>query len=107
MIEAASMTREFVRYRQMERHLWLVRWRNAGEESVEEDEILDQMDGTWMQLSEREQAILQAEGPRCWPMDPSALLPQFTDARWIAQPEAWTYEGFGSAVETILSVGAS
>jgi hypothetical protein len=107
MTEATNMTREFVRYRQLERRLWLVRWRNAGEESVEEDEVLDEMDRTWMQLSEREQAILRAEGPRCWPMDSSALPPQFADARWIAESEAWRYEGFDSAAQTILSVGAS
>jgi len=107
MTEAANMTREFVRYRQLERRLWLIRWRNAGDESVEEDEVLDEMDRTWMQLSEREQAILRAEGSRCWPMDSSALPPQFADARWIADPEAWAYEGFDSAAQTILSAGAS
>jgi len=64
MTEAANMTREFVHYRQLERRLWLIRWRNAGEESVEEDEVLDEMDRTWTQLSEREQAILRTEGPQ-------------------------------------------
>ena len=107
MTEAPKMTREFVRYRQLERRLWLIRWRNAGEESVDEDEVLDEMDRTWMQLSEREQAILRAEGPRCWPMDSSALPPQFADARWIAEPHAWAYEGFDSAAQTILFAGAS
>ena len=107
MTEAANMTREFVRYRQLERRLWLIRWRNAGDESVEEDEVLDEMDRAWIELSEREQAILRAEGPRCWPMDASALPPQFADARWIAEPEAWAYEGFDSAAQTILSAGAS
>jgi hypothetical protein len=107
MTEAADMTREFVRYRRLERHLWLIRWRNAGEESVEEDDILDEMDRTWMQLSDGEQAILRAEGPRCWPMDSSALPPQFADARWIAESQPWAYEGFDSAVGAILSAGAS
>ena len=107
MTEAVNMTREFVRYRQLERRLWLIRWRNAGEESVEEDEVLDEMDRTWMQLSEREQGILRSEGPRCWPVDPSALPPQFADARWIVEPEPWAYEGFDSAAQTILSAGAS
>ena len=59
MTEAANLTREFVHYRQLERRLWLIRWRNAGEESVEEDAVLDEMDRTWMKLSEREQAILR------------------------------------------------
>jgi hypothetical protein len=107
MTEAANMTREFVRYRQMERRLWMIRWQNAGEESVEEDDILDEMDRAWLQLSDREQTILRAEGPRCWPMDSSALPPQFADARWIAEPEAWAYEGFDSAAQTILSAGAA
>ena len=107
MTEAAAVTREYVHYRQLERRLWLIRWRNAGEESVEEDEVLDEMDRAWMQLPEREQAILRAEGPRCWPMDPTALPPQFADARWMAEPEVWTYEGFELAEQTILSVGAS
>jgi hypothetical protein len=107
MAEAANMTWEFVHYRRSERRLWLIRWRNAGEESVEEDEVLDEMDRTWMKLSEREQAILRGEGPRCWPMDSSALPPQFADARWMAEPEAWSYEGFDSAAQTILSAEAS
>jgi len=107
MTELARMTREFVHYRQLERRLWLIRWRNAGEESVEEDQVLDEMDRSWMQLSDREQAILRAEGPRCWPMDSSALPPQFADARWMAEPVPWAYEGFDSAAQTILSMGAS
>ncbi|HEV3200183.1 MAG TPA: hypothetical protein VGZ73_19900 [Bryobacteraceae bacterium] len=107
MTEAANMTREFGQYRQLERRLWFIRWRNAGEESVGEDEVLDEMDRTWLQLSDREQAILRAEGPRCWPMDSSALPPQFADARWVAEPEAWTYEGFDSGAQAILSAGAS
>ena len=107
MPEAANMTREFVHYRQLERRLWLIRWRNAGEESAEEDELLDGMDRTWMQLSAREQCVLRAEGPRCWPMDSSALPPQFADARWIAEPKAWAYEGLDSAAQAILSAGAS
>jgi hypothetical protein len=107
MTEAADLTREFVRYRRLERQLWLIRWRNAGAESVEEDETLDEMDRTWMQLSDREQAILRLEGPRCWPLDPTALPPQFADARWLAESEPWAYEGFDSAEGAILSVGAS
>lgn len=103
----ANLTREFVHYRRLERRLWLIRWRNAGEESVEEDELLDEMDKTWLELSDREQAILRAEGPRCWPMDSSALPPQFADARWIAEPEPWAYEGFHSPAETILCAESS
>lgn len=102
-----NLTREFVHYQRLERRLWFIRWRNGGEESVEEDEILDEMDKAWFRLSEQEQAILRAEGPNCWPMDSSALPPQFADARWIAEPEPWAYEGFDSPAETILCAESS
>ena len=105
MPELPTITREFNRYRHLERRLWLIRWRNAGAESIEEDDLLDEMDRAWAQLNDREQAILRSEGPRCWPMDPSALPPQFADARWIADPEPWAYEGFQSAENVILSTG--
>ena len=107
MTEPARVTKEFVHYRRLERRLWLVRWRNAGEESIEEDEILDEMDRAWRELSDREQAILRAEGARCWPMDASAQPPQFEDARWIAEPEPWSYEGFDSTHPPILSAEAA
>jgi hypothetical protein len=102
MPEAVNMTRDFVRYRRLERRLWLIRWRNAGEESVEEDAVLDEMDTVWVNLSEEEQALLRREGPRCWPLDSTVLPPQFADARWMAETEAWTYEGFDSPAQTIL-----
>jgi hypothetical protein len=40
-------------------------------------------------------------------MDASAVPPQFADARWISEPEAWAYEGFDSAEQAILCAGAS
>lgn len=97
------MSKEFVRYRRLERRLWMTRWRHAGNESAEEDETLDEMESAWMDLSESEQAILRTEGPRCWPTDFSALPPQFMDARYVSEPEAWAYEGFPSPLEAILS----
>jgi hypothetical protein len=99
------MTKELVRYRRLERRLWMIRWRHDGEESTEEDEIPDEMDSAWVDLSESEQAVLRAEGPRCWPTDCSALPPQFMDARYGSEPEAWAYEGFDSPQDAILSAG--
>ncbi len=70
------MSGEFVRYRRLERRLWLIRWRNMGRESVHEDEILDEMDSAWRQLSDQDQAVLRSEGPRCWPMDSTPVTRQ-------------------------------
>jgi hypothetical protein len=97
------MTRELIRYRRLERRLWLARWTHEGQESAEEDCIMDEMESVWLKLNESEQAMLRAEGPRCWPMDPSAAPPQFADARYVSEPEAWAYEGFSSPVQAILS----
>ncbi|MEO8657055.1 MAG: hypothetical protein ABI693_01215 [Bryobacteraceae bacterium] len=63
------MSKELVRYRRLERRLWMTRWRHEGEESAEEDGVLDEMELAWLDLSESEQAILRTERPRCWPMD--------------------------------------
>jgi hypothetical protein len=101
------MIKELVRYRRLERRLWMIRWRHDGEESPGEDEILDEMDSAWMDLSESEQAVLRNEGPRCWPTDFSALPPQFMDARYTFEPEAWAYEGFDSPQDAILSAEAA
>jgi hypothetical protein len=101
------MTKEFVRYRRLERRLWMTRWRHDGGKSANEDEILDEMDSVWKDLTESEQAVLRTEGPRCWPTDPSALPPQFMDARYTSEPEAWAYEGFQSPLDAILSAGVA
>jgi hypothetical protein len=101
------MTKELVRYRRLERRLWMTRWRHEGEESAAEDGILDDMELAWMALSESEQALLRTEGPRCWPVDLSALPPQFADARYVSEPEAWAYEGFSSPLQAILSTEAA
>lgn len=101
------MSKELVRYRQLERRLWMTRWRHQGVESPDEDEILDEMEVAWMDLSEGEQAILRSEGPRCWPTDLSSLPPQFEDARYVSEPTTWAYEGFTSPSEAILSAEAA
>jgi len=61
------MTKEFAHYRQLERRLWRVRWRNDGWESPEEDATLNEMGGIWLHLSGEEQNLLRLEPPRCWP----------------------------------------
>jgi hypothetical protein len=101
------MSKEFVRYRQLERRLWMTRWRHQGEESAEEDGVLDEMEAAWADLTESERAVLRTEGPRCWPIDWSALPPQFADAQYVSEPEAWAYEGFQSPSQAILSVEAA
>jgi len=101
------MTRELIRYRRLERRLWITRWRHDGAESPDEDEILDEMESVWMSLSESDQAVLRTEGPRCWPEDISALPPQFLDAKYICEPEPWAYEGFSSPLQAILSMEAA
>src|ERR1035438_8269224 len=66
---ASSMTRQFAHYRQLERRLWMARWMHGSRESLEEDATLDEMEGTWLQLSDEEQDVLRREPPRCWPPD--------------------------------------
>jgi hypothetical protein len=97
------MSKDFIVYRRLERRLWMTRWKNGPDESAEEEGILDAMEQAWVLLSETEQASLRAEGPRCWPNDLSALPPQFADARFVSEPQAWVYEGFPSALQAIAS----
>lgn len=101
------MTREFLHYRRLERRLWWTRWLQAGAESAEEDVILDEMESVWLVLSESEQALLRAEGPRCWPVDASSLPPQFADAAYVAEPETWSYKGFTSPIDAIAKEEAA
>ena len=42
------MTKEFARYRQLERRLWMARWINEERESPAEDATLDEMEATWL-----------------------------------------------------------
>ncbi len=97
------MTKDLVHYRQLERRLWMVRWRHEGEESQEEDTILDEMEHAWLNLNEDEQAALRLEGPRCWPTDSSSLPPRLSDSQYPSAPTPWAYEGFHSPNEAILS----
>ena len=97
------MTKDLTDYRQLERRLWMVRWRLDGEESSEEDAILDEMEKKWMSLTDAEQAALRLEGPRCWPTDSSSLPPRLSDSLYPSVPAPWAYEGFHSPSEAILS----
>jgi len=101
------MTKDLMDYRQLERRLWMVRWRHEGEESPEEDAILDEMEEKWMNLTDAEQAALRLEGPTCWPTDPSLLPPRLSDSLYSSQPAPRAYEGFHSPHEAILSADAA
>jgi hypothetical protein len=101
------MTEDLRHYHQLERRLWMTRWRHEGQESVEEDAILDEMEDAWMNLAENDRAVLRLEGPRCWPTDPSSLPPQLADIPYVSAPTPWPYEGFHSPAEAILSAGAA
>jgi hypothetical protein len=86
--------------------LWYTRWRHEGNESPEEDAILDEMDEAWWKLSEEGRSLLTAEGPRCWPMDPSCWPPPLPEPG-IAAPKPWTYGEFRSTEEAILDADAA
>ena len=101
------MSKELVHYRQLERRLWMTRWRRAGQESAEEDAILDEMENIWLNLIEDERALLRLEGHRCWPTDSSSLPPDLADALPASAPTQWAYEGFPSPAEAILSEDAA
>lgn len=101
------MTKDLAHYRQLERRLWMTRWRHEGQESAEEDAILDEMEAAWMNLNEDERALLNLEGPTCWPTESSSLPPQLTDTLYASAPTPWAYEGFHSPAEAILSADAT
>ena len=101
------MTEHLTRYRQLERRLWMTRWRHEGRESAEEDTILDEMEMVWNDLPDEERRVLREEGPRCWPTESSSIPPQLADASYVSSPTPWTYEGFHSPAEAILSADAA
>lgn len=101
------MTRDLASYRQLERRLWVIRWRHEGRESAEEDAILDEMEAAWMDLSDDDRGLLNHEGPTCWPMDSSLPPPSFTEVLYPPASTRWTYEGFHSPAEAILSADAA
>jgi hypothetical protein len=60
------MTEALEAYRQLEIRLHRVRLDNDNQESPEEDEILEQMDLVWYDITPEEREMLQNEGPSCW-----------------------------------------
>ena len=97
------MTERLAQYRGLERRLWMARWQCEGEESADEDGILDEMERVWKSLSEDECRLLNQEAPRCWPMESSSWPPDPAESHQTFAPMPWTYEGFHSAEDTILS----
>jgi hypothetical protein len=101
------MSSELAQYRQLERHLWLTRWRKAGDESEEEDVILDEMEAAWQKLSEDERVLLTREGPRCWPMEHTTWPPNLANTTRPFATRSRYYEVFTSTADTILSADAA
>jgi len=101
------VTEDLARYRQLERRLWMARWKHGEQESAQEDALLDEMEDVWTKLTADEQALLRTEGPRCWPTESSSLPPWLSDTLYASGPTSWTYEGFRSPTETILSEEAA
>jgi len=100
------VTEVMAAYRALELRLWHVRWRHEGEESPEEDAILDDMERVWLQLSDEERDLLRHEEPRCWPMDPSSWPPEPLPATTPTR-NPWLYEGFRSPADAILDTDAA
>ena len=101
------MTKELAHYRQLERRLWLARWMHDGGESPGEDATLDEMEDTWLRLTDAEQDMLRREPPRCWPAESSSWPPQLADNPHLGVPAPWVYEGFHSPGEAILGEEAA
>ena len=100
------MSSDFAHYRQLEARLWLARWINEGRESPEEDAILDEMENTWLQLTDDQRTLLRQEPPMCWPAS-DLLPPQVIGGRAAVAPASWTYEGFDSPLDAILDAEAA
>jgi hypothetical protein len=104
---ATPVTKDLAHYRQLERCLWMTRWRHAGEESAEEDPILDEMEEIWLNLAVDERSLLRLEGPRCWPTDSSSLPPDLAATLYVPAETPWAYKGFHSPGEAIQSEEAA
>ena len=84
----------------------MARWMNEGRESPEEDATLDEMEETWLHLSDEEQDVLRQEPPRCWPTESPSFPPQLAGGPYTLSPEPWAYEGFDSPLDAILAEAA-
>ena len=97
------MTEVMARYRQLQRRLWVIRWYHEGEESIEEDAVLDEMDGVWNNLTDNERDLLNQQEARCWPMEAIGWVPTPAEATRLTTPEQPSYAGFTSVAETIAA----
>ena len=60
-VSASSLGLALGLYRQLEGALKVIRDLNNGEESEEEDDILDEMEKVWYELTDEEQKLLKSE----------------------------------------------
>jgi hypothetical protein len=93
------MSEALLRYQELEDELVAVRWRYAGNESDEEDRLLDEMDGVWWQLSEPERDGLRGRPPR------SLLRPRAPQPGMRALIEADLVEGAHEAPRRLREIG--
>ena len=93
------MSEALRRYLELEDELVAERWRYAGNESDEEDRLLDEMDGVWWQLSESERDELRRRPPR------SLLRPRAPQPGMRALIEANLIEGSHEAPRRLREVG--
>lgn len=77
------------KYQDLMKQLAFVRWIHQGLESEEEDQILEEMDGVWLQLTREEQDILQSEKPTTLIRDQ-----QISDVdRQLKDVDVWVHKG--------------
>jgi hypothetical protein len=93
------MSEALRRYLELDDELVAVRWRCAGNESDEEDQLLDEMDGVWWQLSESERDEVRGRSPR------SLLRPRVPQPGMRALIEADVVEGSHEAPRRLREVG--
>ncbi|MGM0579015.1 MAG: hypothetical protein ACQEXJ_25065 [Myxococcota bacterium] len=83
------MSRSLDRYRELEDELVYIRWLHQGLESDEEDELLDEMDAVWRDLTAQERALVDAEPPRSLVRSPGAPgTARLVDTDKLADPAA-------------------
>ena len=93
------MSEALRRYQELKDELVAVRWRYAGNESDQEDRLLDEMDGVWEQLSDSERDGLQGGPPR------SRLRPRAAQPGMRALIEADLILGSHEAPRRLREVG--
>lgn len=79
------MSDAFHHYRELETALIRMRWLHNGLESPEEDDLLDEMDGVWWELTPDEQDRLNREGPK------TLIRDQVPATRTTVDVDVWSY----------------